>query len=180
MAARNDDWTAIDLGALGKIACPPGWRFEGPTANGQAVAVKAPDGKSRLVIHAVVHNATETGSDFRSRMLSAATKAVKHLKEKPGVDTPEVNSISGAAQPIMEIATVFYEKEDAPKIRIRQWHALTPIDAAAGRIGVIAFSFMTPALHPAAATDDVARRFRVGLQAAAAALVDSTNSSQSP
>lgn len=180
MAALDDDWTAIDLGAIGKVACPPGWRFEGPTANGQGVAVNAPDGKARLVVHAVIHDASESGTDFRSRMLSAATKAVKHLREKPGVDAPEVNSISGAAQPIMEIAAVFYDKEDAPKIRIRQWHALTPMDAAAARIGVIAFSFMTPALHPAVASEEIARRFRAGLQAAAAALVDAAVSSQSP
>ena len=55
-------------------------------------------------------------------------------------------------------------------MKVRQAHALAPLDAGAARIGVIAFSLMTPALLPGAASAEIAAGFRQSLRAAAAAL----------
>jgi len=166
----REDWATVDLGPLGHVACPPGWTAEGPTADGRGAAAIAPDGAARLVVHAVVHGAEATAGDFEGRMRAAAERVIAHLAGKAGAETPEVLTIAGAGRPILEIAAAFFDDADRPRARVRQWHALAPLDAEAERIAVLAFSLMTPALHPPDDSAAVAAGFRIGLRAAAATL----------
>lgn len=166
----REDWVTVDLGPLGRLACPPGWTAEGATADGRGAAAVAPDGRARLVAHAVVHGAETTAADFEGRMRAAAERVIAHLSGKAGAGAPEILTIDGAGRPILEIAAAFFDDAEQPRARIRQWHALAPLDAEAGRIAVLAFSLMTPALHPEDASAALADGFRLGLRAAAAAL----------
>jgi len=164
------DWVPVSVGALGSVMCPPGWALEGAAQDDAGVAFKAPDGSARLVVHAVIHNALEADTDFAGRMQAAAERVMAHMIVQAGASEPEVNTIEGAAQPILEIASEFYEDPEKPTVKVRQAHALAPLDAGAARIGVIAFSLMTPALLPEAASVETAAGFRQSLRAAAAAL----------
>ena len=164
------DWAPVSLGSLGSVMCPPGWVLEGGAQDAAGVALKAPGGGARLVIHAVVHNALEIDSDFAGRMQAAAERVTAQMLLKFGASEPEINTIEGAAQPMLEIASEFYEDPEKPTVKVREAHALAPLDAGATRIGVIVFSFMTPALLPEAATAETAAGFRQSLRAAAAAL----------
>jgi len=164
------DWAPVSVGALGSVMCPPAWELEGAAQDNAGVALKAPDGSARLVVHAVIHNALEADKDFAGRMQAAAERVMAHMIVKAGASEPEVNTIEGAAQPILEIASEFYEDPENPTVMVRQAHALAPLDAGAARIGVIAFSLMTPALLPEGASTETASGFRQSLRAAAAAL----------
>ena len=164
------DWAPVSVGALGSVMCPPGWALEGAAQDDAGVALKAPDGAARLVVHAVVHSALKEDTDFAGRMQAAAERVMAHMIVKAGASEPEVNTIEGAAQPILEIASEFYEDPKTPTVKVRQAHALAPLDSGAARIGVIAFSLMTPALYPEAASAEIAAGFRQSLRAAAAAL----------
>jgi len=164
------DWAPVSVGALGSVMCPPGWALEGAAQDDAGVALKAPDGGARLVVHAVVHKASQVDSDFAGRMQAAAERVVAHMIVRAGASEPEINTIEGAPQPILEIASEFYENPETPNVKVRQAHALVPLDAGAAGIGVIAFSLMTPALLPEAATAETAAGFRQSLRAAAAAL----------
>jgi hypothetical protein len=164
------DWAPVSVGALGSVMCPPGWELEGAAQDDAGVALKAPDSSARLVVHAVIHNALEADTDFAGRMQAAAERVMAHMIVKAGASEPEVNTIEGAAQPILEIASEFFEDPEKPTVKVRQAHALAPLDAGAARIGVIAFSLMTPALLPEAASAEIAAGFRQSLRAAAAAL----------
>ncbi len=154
------------------MRCPPGWRPDGPAADGRGAAALSPDGTQRLVVHLAVHDAREGGPDFAARMQAAAARVLSHLAAQPGAAAPEIVTISGASQPILEIGSTFYDDAQTPLTLIRQWHAIAPLDADAGQLAVVAFSLMTPALRPTAASADLATGFQTGLRAAAAAIVD--------
>lgn len=148
---------------------------EGDAGDSGSAAALAPDGKARLMVHAVIHDAKAMGADFAERMQAAADRIISHFAEQAGAEPPEISSIAGAARPILEIHAIFFDDAERPRFRIRQWHALAPLDAAAARIAVLAFSLMTPALLPLQGSAPLAAGFQQGLRAAAAALSDGEN-----
>ena len=149
-------WEPVDLGAVGRLPCPPGWRRDETGAGENAGAAVAPDDKARLVAHTVVQQAAPDHADFAARVEAAAERVLAHLLERPGVETPQVLTVSGAAQPILEIGAVFFDDPVRPRLRIRQWHALAPLDREAERQAIIAFSLLTPALSTVSETESLA------------------------
>jgi len=170
MPATRDGWTAVDLGPVGRVACPPGWVAEAIGPDSASGAAAAPDGKARLIAHAVVHGADADGTDFGGRMEAAAERVIGHLSGRAGAEPPKALALEGAAQPILEISGAFFDDAETPRVRIRQWHALAPLDADARRIAIIAFSLMTPALASMAASADLADGFKDSLRQTAAML----------
>lgn len=169
-----EDWSPVDLGPVGRVLCPPNWRADGVAEDGQGAAAISPDGKVPLVAHAVIHTPTE--HDFAARMEATAGRILSHLSGQAAAQSPEIMTISGAAQPILEISTIFFDDPFKPELRIRQWHAIAPLDEQANHIAVLAYSLMTPALEAIDASTSLKIGFVAGLRAQTASLVDSNNS----
>jgi hypothetical protein len=86
--------------------------------------------------------------------------------------------ISGAAQPIIEISTIFFYDPFKPELRNRQWHAIARLDGQTNRIAVIVYSFMTPALEAIDASVSLKNGFNAGLSAQAVSLIDSSTNNR--
>lgn len=118
MSEDFDDWAPVSVGPLGTVMCPPGWLADaegGESDEDGSSAVISPDGKARLVIHAVVHGAepgeVEAGvdaQDFAARMEEAARRVMMHLVGQAGADAPDVLNIEGGLLPILEVSTTFF------------------------------------------------------------------------